>query len=386
MLYTSHGIHSNQPPDLLTVISIMEEAVSYFEEAITAAIARVGGRTSVEGPHGVPSSKTFSATRMTLEALERIQREIEALHQDYVSRVNVKALVTLLIEHFNSKMRSIYDMPTVQQFCYQFSAAVEETLKRISNCGFSDFTSRYSYCDVPDGMVVFKEIPKVSSPVARKGCKEDVENIRQWARTYGDSTLQLSVRAKSTKDNPGTLPISAYGRRRIPNNPASLEDVTERLAEENVTANVNDENVEREESIAALVANKDVVILIAKFKEISGPFILGKLAQNVKRTSSKVKTHLYASDPEDYLTFNYEFTAQVDKHLVIGTVWEVQFTDEDFHIDLNQELFKECLERTRRVEEREVTDVGEKELEEKQDPRVRTTSCGRILKLPNRFY
>ena len=133
MLYTSHEIHSNQPPDLLTVIPIMEEVVFYFEEAITAARARVGGRTSVEGPHGVPSSKTISGTRMTLEALKRIQSEIEAVHRDYVSKVNVKALVTLLIQHFNSKMRPVYDMPTVQLFCYQFSAAVEETLKRISN-------------------------------------------------------------------------------------------------------------------------------------------------------------------------------------------------------------------------------------------------------------
>ena len=126
---------------------------------------------------------------------------------------------------------------------------------------------------------------------------------------------------------------------------------------------------------------KDDVILIAKFKEISGPFILGKLAQNLKRTSSKVKTHLYASDPEDCLIFNYEFTAQVEKHLVTGTVWEVQFTDEDFHIDLIQELYGECLERTRAVEERDMTDVDEEE-----DPRVRTTSSRRILKLPNLFY
>ena len=120
-------------------------------------------------------------------------------------------------------------------------------------------------------------------------------------------------------------------------------------------------------------------------RSVHGNFILGKLAQNLKRTSSKVKTHLYASDPEDCLIFNYEFTAQVEKHLVIGTVWEVQFTDEDFYIDLNQELYEECLERTRRVEERDMTDVDEEELEEEQDPRVRTTSSGRILKLPNRF-
>ena len=105
---------------------------------------------------------------------KRIQREIEAAHRDYyVSKVNVKALVTLLIEHFNSKMRSIYDMPTVQQFCYQFPAALEETLKRISYCGFSCLTSRYSYYDDPDGMFVFKEIHKVPSPVEQRRCGND---------------------------------------------------------------------------------------------------------------------------------------------------------------------------------------------------------------------
>ena len=37
------------------------------------------------------------------------------------------------------------------------------------------------------------------------------------------------------------------------------------------------------------------------------------------------------------------------------------------------------------VEERDMTDVDEEELEEEQDPRFRTTSSGRILRLPNRF-
>ena len=69
------------------------------------------------------------------------------------------------------------------------------------------------------------------------------------------------------------MPIRAYGRQKLPNNPASLENLTKRLEEESVTAAVNEENVEREESIA-LVENKDDMILIAKFKEISGPLIL----------------------------------------------------------------------------------------------------------------
>ena len=69
----------------------------------------------------------------------------------------------------------------------------------------------------------------------------------------------------------------------------------------------------------------------------------------------------------------------------------MHFIDEDFHIDLNQELYEECLERTRGgggggIEQRNMTDVDEEELEEKQDPRVKITSFERILKLTNRFY
>ena len=68
-------------------------------------------------------------------------------------------------------------MPTVQEFCCQFSAAVEETLKRVNNCAFSYFTSTDSYYDVPEGMFSFEEIPKVPCPVARK------EAARMWQRS-----------------------------------------------------------------------------------------------------------------------------------------------------------------------------------------------------------
>ena len=45
---------------------------------------------------------------MTLVALKRIQREIEALHWDNVNKVNVEAFVTLLIEHFNSNKNNLF--------------------------------------------------------------------------------------------------------------------------------------------------------------------------------------------------------------------------------------------------------------------------------------
>ena len=59
---------------------------------------------------------------------------------------------------------------------------------------------------------------------------------------------------------------------------------------------------------------------------------------------------MYANDPEDCLAFNYEFTALVERRNVIGTVGDVQFTEVDFHIDLDQEQYEEFLERVRGVE------------------------------------
>ena len=140
----------------------------------------------------------------------------------------------------------------------------------------------------------------------------------------------------------------------------------------------DEENVVvREES----VEKKDELVLITKFERNSGPFLLGKLAQTLKRTASKVKMHVYASDSEDCLAFNYEFTALVERRNMIGTVGDMQFTDKDFHINLDQE-YEEFLERIRGVEESET----EEEDLEQDDPRVRQTSSGRTLRFPDRFY
>ena len=61
-----------------------------MERAITAATITLGGKTSVDGPYGVPSSKTVSGIRMTLNALKRIKNEIEAVNPEFLSKVNVK--------------------------------------------------------------------------------------------------------------------------------------------------------------------------------------------------------------------------------------------------------------------------------------------------------
>ena len=102
----------------------------------------------------------------------------------------------------------------------------------------------------------------------------------------------------------------------------------------------------------------------------------------------EVKTHVYASHPEYCLIFNYEFTAQVEKHLVTGTV-SLSLGSAIHRRRFSYRFKPRALRRMSRahkgVKERDMTDVDEEELEEEQ-ARVRTTSSGRILKLSNSFY
>lgn len=104
MLYSSHGIHSSIS-SFSDAIRLMEEAATYFKAAVQAAKRNSGGRKTVQDPHGVPSCRTVGSIQMTLDALRAITRVIENINPTYLKHANPKSLVTLIVEHFNSKMR-----------------------------------------------------------------------------------------------------------------------------------------------------------------------------------------------------------------------------------------------------------------------------------------
>ena len=84
-------------------------------------------------------------------------------------------------------------------------------------------------------------------------------------------------------------------------------------------------------------------------------------------TSSDKKFALWAAS-------NLESTTHKQRALVIFSVCSNPYMEILF-FKIKQNILK-----------RNMTDVDEEELEEEQDPCVGTTSSGRILKLPNRFY
>ena len=120
LLYSSHGIHS-PPASLQTATRLLDEATQYFEAAVEEAKVSAGSRKTVEGPHGVPSSKTVASIRMTLEALRGIERELKSVNPAYINHVNPKSLVTLVHDlHQVHRGAKVSDDAFVIVKCIQF--------------------------------------------------------------------------------------------------------------------------------------------------------------------------------------------------------------------------------------------------------------------------
>ena len=56
----------------------------------------------------------------------------------------------------------------------------------------------------------YSELSKMSPPSSAQLTKSQVQQMRDWRITHGQSVAQKTVRNMSTKDNPGTLPINLY--------------------------------------------------------------------------------------------------------------------------------------------------------------------------------
>lgn len=388
LLYSSHGIHS-PPASLQTATRLLDEATQYFEAAVEEAKVSAGSRKTVEGPHGVPSSKTVASIRMTLEALRGIERELKSVNPAYINHVNPKSLVTLIVEHFNSKMREVYEVPTVLQFSHQFPAAVEETVKRTTNCGFNYFTSRKSYYEVPEDMIAFEELPDIPRPPKKHGTQGELSLMRKWANEYGRSARQLSVRAKSTKDNPGTLPVSAYGRRGLQANPSSsLSEIRDNIDSDSPASDNEDEAdyvTVTTDPVPTITFSKGSTLLISHDERVSGPFLFGNLVQDWKPRSltDTAKVHMYAPDPEDCLLLHYEFTGIVKFDQVVCQLngdENIAQVDDDYQLEISDHVYHQCVMRLSRLGRAESSPT-----ETVEPASVGHTSRGRSLRLPHRF-
>lgn len=97
-------------------------------------------QTILQGPDGVCSQQTIRDLKVTLSTLKHIVESIENISPEYVSKLDMASLTTLVVENLFAEMRDGNDMPLVLQFAHRLSSTLREHLKRNTKCSFNYFT------------------------------------------------------------------------------------------------------------------------------------------------------------------------------------------------------------------------------------------------------
>ena len=136
----------------------------------------------------------------------------------------------------------------------------------------------------------------------RTSTSQEVTELRTWAQVYGKATRKLSVRAKSTKDNSGILPIFAYGRCVLTANLSSrLVEIRSSLASQDSSSSESDSEATVGDCgpIFLEFLRKGCTLLVSHDQRTSGMLLLRVLAQDWRpkqhsTPSDTAKGHNYA--------------------------------------------------------------------------------------------
>ncbi|VDI39502.1 Hypothetical predicted protein [Mytilus galloprovincialis] len=179
------------------------EFLNMFHKAI--------GVTLPNGPEGACSAQSVSDLKMMIDSLQQVLDLVRKVKPTFEERLNIKSCLTLVVENLFAEMRQGNDMPLVLQFSQRFHSCTRELLKRVTKSSFVYFTGENSYYHRTDNSYVsFQEIPRMDLPVKKKLSADQMSKLRCWRSEFGQSVRQNTVRGLTTKDKPGTLPLTCY--------------------------------------------------------------------------------------------------------------------------------------------------------------------------------
>ena len=211
--------------------------------------------------------------------------------------------------------------------------------------------------------------------------------MRKWREEFGQSVRQVSVRNKSNKDKPGTLPINCYFTKPSEPQPVDFDNLLS-------MASASDE----EDPVAPSSSNlfcKDAFVVTKPGYQPSrlpeAPFFLGKCKNNAKASERKLTVSIYAQD--QLLPFNFvdaQLQCQIEISGILRKAENVRI--EDDVVALDEDEFSicviDCLDYGDQTTARESAEIGEDVSEEAEasnevvqvrhsETTVQTTRSGR---------
>ena len=285
--------------------------LSTWERETAESLCRA---STVQGPQGTPSSKSIQSVKVILESLGILKESLSYINADFISHVRLASLLTLVVEHLFSKMRSRNPTPTLLEYAQLFGPTMKENVKQLTKCGFHYFTASSSFYELPDGgslhftdVPVIPQLPTKSMPIG------DQKVLRDWRDNYGQPVAQVTVRNQSTKDNVGTLPLYSYTRPQPIPQPPSFSFPTETSSSRQGSLHSNVSNAELLFSSQTVLAIKPGLVGLTERTLISTPFYLGVAAENIYQDQHRAylpKINIfYPSEQNIYL---FERNDQVD--------------------------------------------------------------------------
>ena len=187
--------------------------------------------------------------------------------------------------------------------------------------------------------------------------------MRKWREEFGQSVRQVTVRNKSTKDNPGTLPINCYFTKPSEPQPVDFDNLLS-------MASASDE----EDPVASSSSNlfcKDAFVVIKPGYQPSrlpeAPFFLGKCKNNVKASERKLTVSIYAQD--QLLPFNFvdaQLQCQIEISGILHKAENVRIEDDVVALDEDEYSICviDCLDYRDQTTARESAEIGEDVSEE----------------------
>ena len=211
--------------------------------------------------------------------------------------------------------------------------------------------------------------------------------MRKWREEFGQSVRRVTVRIKSTKDNPGTLPINGYFEKPSEPQPVDFDNLLS-------MASASDE----EDPVALSSSNlfyKDAFVELKPGYQPSrlpeAPFFLGESKNNVKASERKLTISIYAQDQLLPLNFvDVQFQCQIEIRGILRKAENVQIEDDVVALDEDEypSCVIDCLDYGDQTTARESAEIGEDVSEEDEaskevvqvrtsETTVRTTQSGR---------
>ena len=201
--------------------------------------------------------------------------------------------------------------------------------------------------------------PEKDSKVTRRQSAE----MRKWREEFGQSVRQVTVLNKSTKDNPGTLPINCYFTKPSEPQPVDFDNLLS-------MPSASDE----EDLVAPSSSNlfgKDAFVVINPGYQPSrlseAPFFLGKCKNNVKASERKLTVSIYAQD--QLLPFNFvdaQLQCQIEISGILRKAEPENVRIEDDVVALDEDEYSSCVidcldygDQTTARELAEIEDVSE---------------------------